>query len=188
MALAHHQPDRGPMTRAEYEGLVRRGALDDARVELLYGRLVSMSPQGEPHTYSVSQLMTLLVRALGDRARVRVQAPLAAPDESEPEPDVAVVAPGDYLGGHPRTAFLIVEVAETSLARDRVKAQLYAAAGVTEYWIVNLPEQVLEVHRQPGAEGYAAVSRHGRGEKLPLAAFDGVELGVDEILPPPRRP
>ena len=132
--------------------------------------------------------MTLLVRALGDRARVRVQAPFAAPDESEPEPDVAVVAQGDYLDGHPRVAFLIVEVAETSLARDRLKARLYAAAGVAEYWIVNLSEQVLEVHRQPGAEGYAAVSRHGRGEKLPLAAFEDVALGVDEVLPPIRRP
>jgi Uma2 family endonuclease len=188
MVVAHQKPNRGPMTRAEYEALVRRGALEDARVELLYGRLVSRSPQGEPHTYSVSQLMTLLVRALGDRARVRVQAPFAALDESEPEPDVAVVAPGDYLDGHPRIAFLIVEVAETSLARDRVKARLYAAAGVTEYWIVNLPEQVLEVHRQPGAEGYAAVSRHGRTEKLPLAAFEDVVLGVDEVLPPTRRP
>jgi Uma2 family endonuclease len=188
MAVAHHQPSRGPMTRAEYEALVRRGALEDARVELLYGRLVSMSPQGEPHTYSVSQLMTLLVRALGDRARVRVQAPFSAPDESEPEPDVAVVAPGDYLDGHPRGAFLIVEVAETSLARDRVKASLYAAAGVTEYWIVNLPDQVIEVHRKPEAEGYAVVSRHGRGEKLPLAAFEEISLAVSDILPSTRRP
>jgi Uma2 family endonuclease len=188
MLVAHQQPDRGPMTRAEYDALVRRGALEDARVELLYGRLVSMSPQGEPHTYSVSQLMTLLVRALGDRARVRVQAPFAAPDESEPEPDVAVVAPGDYLDGHPRVAFLIVEVAETSLARDRLKARLYAAAGVTEYWIVNLPEQIIEVHRQPGAEGYAAVFRHGRGERLPLAAFEDVALDVGDVLPPIRRP
>src|SRR4029077_7190018 len=154
MVAAHQQPDRGPMTRAEYEALVRRGALEDARVELLYGRLVSMSPQGEPHTYSVSQLMTLLVRALGDCARLRVQAPFAAPDECEPEPDVALGAQGDYLDGQPRVAFLIVEVAETSLARDRLKARLYAAAGVAEYWIVNLSEQVLEVHRQPGAEGY----------------------------------
>ncbi len=176
------------MTRAEYEALARRGALEDARVELLYGRLVSMSPQGEPHTYSVGQLMTLLVRALGDRGRVRVQAPFAAPDESEPEPDVAVVAPGDYLDGHPRVAFLIVEVAETSLARDRTKARLYGAAGVTEYWIVNLPEQILEVHSQPGPEGYAAVSRHGRGETLVLSAFNDIALSVDEILPPIRNP
>jgi Uma2 family endonuclease len=187
MIVAHEQPNRGPMTRAEYEALVRRGALEDARVELLYGRLVSMSPQGEPHTYCVTQLMTLLVRALGDRARVRVQAPFAAPDESEPEPDVAVVAPGDYLDGHPRVALLIVEVAETSLARDRGKARLYATAGVAEYWIVNLLEQAIEVHRQPGAEGYTTISRHGRGEKLPLAAFGDVALGVDEVLPP-RRP
>ena len=84
---------------------MHRGALDDARVELLYGRLVSMSPQGGPHSYSVSQLMTLLVRALGERARVRVQAPFAAPDDSEPEPDVALVAPGDYLDGHPEGTY-----------------------------------------------------------------------------------
>ena len=68
------------------------------------------------------------------------------------------------------------------------KARLYAAAAVTEYWIVNLPEQVVEVHGQPGAEGYAAVSRHDRDEKLPLAAFEDVALNVDEVLPPARRP
>lgn len=188
MVVAHQQSARGPVTRAEYEALVCRGALEDARVELLYGRLVAMSPQGEPHTYSVGQLMVLLVRALSDRARVRIQAPFAAPDESEPEPDVAVVAPGDYLEGHPRAAFLIVEVAETSLARDRAKARLYAAAGVGEYWIVNLPEKVIEVHREPSAEGYSSVSRHKRGERLPLLAFGDVEVAVDGVLPPPPRP
>ena len=74
------------------------------------------------------------------------------------------------------------------LARDRAKARLYAAAGVTEYWIVNLPEQVLEVHTEPGADGYAAVSRRGRGETMLLAAFEDVALGVDAVLPPTRRP
>jgi Uma2 family endonuclease len=186
MALAHEPADRGPVTRAEYEALVRRGALDDARVELLHGRLVSMSPPGETHTYSVSQLMTLLVRALGERARVRVQAPFAAPDESEPEPDVAVVDPGDYLDGHPETASLIIEVAETSLARDRAKARLYAAAGVPEYWIVNLPERLLEAHREPGAEGYRVMTRHGRTGLLHLVSFPDVEVRVADVLPPDR--
>jgi hypothetical protein len=74
------------------------------------------------------------------------------------------------------------------LRGDYAKADLYAAAGVTEYWIVNLPEQVLEVHRQPDAEEYASLSRYGRGEKLPLAAFEDVALEVDDILPPSRRP
>jgi hypothetical protein len=73
VATAQEQPNPGPLTRAEYDQLVLRGAFDDARVELLYGRLVSVSPRGESHSYSVSQLMTLLVRALGDRARVRVR-------------------------------------------------------------------------------------------------------------------
>jgi Uma2 family endonuclease len=176
--------ERPPLTRVEYEALVRRGVLDTAHVELLYGRIVSMSPEGEPHSYSVSQLLTLLVRALDDQARVRVQAPFAAPDESEPEPDVAVVAPGDYLDGHPQTAHLIVEVAESSLARDRSKARLYAGAGVTEYWIVNLSDALLEVHREPHAEGYAHVTHHRRGDVLHLASFPAVALRVTDVLPP----
>jgi Uma2 family endonuclease len=181
MAVAFERP---PLTRVEYEALVRRGVLDAAHVELLYGRIVSMSPQGEPHSYSVSQLMTLLVRALGDQARVRVQAPFAAPDESEPEPDVAVVPPGNYLDGHPQTAHLIVEVAESSLARDRAKARLYAGAGVTEYWIVNLSEAVLEVHREPHAEGYAHVTHHRRGDVMHLVSFPALALRVADVLPP----
>jgi Uma2 family endonuclease len=187
MAIAHEPSSPRPLTRAEYEQLVRRGALDDARVELLYGRLVSMSPQGEPHAYAVSQLVTLLVRALGERARVRVQAPFAAPDDSEPEPDVVVVAPGAYLDGHPQTAMLVIEVAETSVARDRTRGKLYAAAGVVEYWIVNLPEEVIEMHRRPRAGGYAVVTRHDRSEELHLEGLADVGVRVADVLPP-RQP
>ena len=185
MAVAY-DPQRVPITRAEYDDLVRRGALDDARVELLYGRLVSMRPQGELHTYSVTRLARMLILALGDRAVVRVQAPFAAPNESEPEPDVAVVEPGDYLDGHPQTAWLLIEVADSSLARDRAKARLYAEAQVTEYWIVNLVDEVVEVHRGPRAEGYATVSRHGRSEVLRLLRFGGIEVPVVDMLPPQR--
>jgi Uma2 family endonuclease len=179
-------PSRTPISRAEYDELVRRGAFDDARVELLHGRVVSMSPQGEPHSYGVSQLVTLLIQALGTRARIRPQSPFVAPDESEPEPDVAVLAPGTYLEGHPTTAWLIVEVSDSSLARDRAKARLYAAAGVTEYWIVNLAEEVVEVYRQPDARGYAVTSRHGRGDVLRLVSFGDVEIRVEDVLPPAR--
>jgi Uma2 family endonuclease len=181
MAVAYQQ---ALLTRTEYEGLVRRGVLDDARVELLYGRLVSMSPQGAPHTFSVSQLMTLLVRALGDQARVRVQAPFVAPDESEPQPDLAVVPPGHYLDGHPRTAYLVVEVSESSLARDRSKARLYAAAGVDEYWIVNLTDGVLEVYREPGSEGYGQVTRYARGSEVRPVRFPALAVKTADVLPP----
>jgi Uma2 family endonuclease len=125
--------------------------------------------------------------ALGDRANVEVQASFAAPNESEPEPDVLVVPPGDYLDAPPSAAWLIVEVADSSLARDRAKAALYATGQVTEYWIVNLRDAVVEVHRQPAPSGYASVTRRARGEKLTLAAFADVEVAVSEILPPEQR-
>src|SRR6516164_9686275 len=91
-----------PLTRAEYEELVRRGVFDSAHVELLYGRVVNMSPIGGPHRYSVSRLARLLMDAISrDRARIDVQSSFAAVDESEPEPDLLVVPPGDYLDSPP---------------------------------------------------------------------------------------
>ena len=186
MAL-ESSPSRGLLTRAEYEVLVRRGALEGAHVELLYGQVVSMSPIGGPHRYSVRHLARALIGALGDRANVEVQASFAAPDESEPEPDILVVPPGDYLDAPPSTAWLIVEVADSSLARDRAKAALYASAGVTEYWIVNLREDAIEVYREPEGWDYRRVTRHGRGERMALAAFPEVEVYVEEVLPPRGR-
>jgi Uma2 family endonuclease len=177
-----------PLTRAEYEELVRRGVFDSAHVELLYGRVVNMSPIGGPHRYSVSRLARLLMDAISrDRARIDVQSSFAAVDESEPEPDLLVVPPGDYLDSPPSQAWLIVEVADSSLARDRTKARLYGAAGVEEYWIVNLPDGVVEVHREPSAEGYRQVTRHARGDVLRLVCFADVEVPVTDVLPPSER-
>lgn len=181
---AAYQTGNAPLSRREYDELVRRGALEDAHVELLYGRIVSMSPIGKPHRYSVTRLAKLFIAALGDRAAVHVQSPFAAPNESEPEPDVAVVAPGDYLDEHPKTAWLIIEVAESSLARDREKARLYAAAAVPEYWIVNLVEGVVEVHRDPQGDRFGTITRHGRADVLRPVAIAGVEVAVANVLPP----
>jgi Uma2 family endonuclease len=175
-----------PLSRAEYDALVQRGALEDARVELLHGLIVTMSPHGKPHGYGITALTALLVPAVGARGKVRVQLSLAVSASSEPEPDVAVVPPGDYLDEHPTTAWLVIEVASSSLARDREKAALYAAAGVEEYWIVNLVEQVFEVHALPGPEGYARMSRHGRGESLRVPVLPDVEVRVEDVLPPMR--
>lgn len=182
MAVTHES--QVPITRREYDELVRRGVFQDARVELLHGRVVSMSPIGGPHRYSVRHLARILMVALADRANVEVQSSFAAGDESEPEPDLLVAPLGDYLDAPPDEAWLVVEVADSSLARDRAKARLYAAAGVTEYWIVNLIDDRVEVHREPGADGYARVSWVRRGETLRMIAFADVEVAVVEVLPP----
>jgi Uma2 family endonuclease len=174
-----------PLRRAEYDRLVALGMLRGEHVELLHGRLVRMSPQGEPHVFSVTRLNKLLVRALGDRAEVRVQAPFGASDVSEPEPDLAVVPPGDYLHDHPSLAFLLIEVADSSLQDDRrIKGPLYAAARVPEYWIVDVAAGVVEVHRDPRPDGYASVTRHGREATLTVPNFEDVVVVVGDVVPP----
>jgi Uma2 family endonuclease len=189
MALSLERPGKdtvAPLSRREFDELTRRGVLDDARVELLYGRVVSLSPQGGPHSYGVTELARALVPAVGSKGRVRIQMPLAVSDSSEPEPDIAIVPPGDYLDDHPTTAWLVIEVADSSLDRDRAKAKVYAGAGVVEYWIVNLIDGVFEVHAGPSGEGYARVTRHGRGARLRVPQLLDVEIAVSEVLPPQR--
>jgi Uma2 family endonuclease len=174
-----------PLRREEYDELVARGFFDDERLELLEGVIVRMSPQKAPHFYVIQQLTMLLAPRLAGRAVVRVQGPLALSDVSEPEPDVAVVAPGDYHDEHPRTALLVIEVADSSLAKDlRLKARLYAEAAVVEYWVVNLPGEEVVVHREPHDGAYQVVTVAKRGEVLAAAPLEEIVVPVDEILPP----
>ena len=147
--------------RVEYDRLVDLGMFEGERLELIDGLLVLREPQGSPHAATVSLIGQVVATAFGPGWHPRLQMPLALDDESEPEPDVAVVtgAPRDYLDAHPATAALVVEVAESSLRLDRVKSGLYARAGIQDYWIANLVDRTLEVHREPHS---AAVSTHGR--------------------------
>jgi Uma2 family endonuclease len=172
-----------PLKRAEYDRLVALGAFEDERVELLHGVLVDMSPNDPRHVSPIDRLTMILAPALVGRAIVRVQSPIAAHDESEPEPDVAVVPLGDYREEHPAVALLVIEVALSSLNKDRrVKGPLYAAAGFREYWIVNVDEKVVEVHRAPEGRAYASVTRHGAGEVLRPEAFPDVAVSVAEVF------
>ena len=172
-----------PLRRVEYDQLVSLGAFQDERIELLEGALVTMSPIGAPHASTVDRLNRLLVLALSEHAIVRCQGPFAALEHSEPEPDFAVVPFGEYDTEHPSTAYLIIEVAESSLTLDRgKKLHLYARCTVPEYWIVNLQEHCIEVHTQPSLGAYAKVERYERGQSIPLVAFKAVSFTVSDIL------
>ena len=117
-----------PLRRREYNCLVELGVFDEERVELLDGVLVSMNPQGAEHAEVTAFLAERLTVSLSGRARVRAHSPLSLSDESEPEPDIAVVPAGDYARAHPTRALHLIEVADSSLRRDReLKAVLYAA-------------------------------------------------------------
>lgn len=174
---------RRPLKRIEYDRLVEAGLLRDERVELLYGSMVQMSPIGAPHSGTVQALTELLVLALQGRASVRIQSPFAAGESSEPEPDVAVVPPGRYVTDHPSVAWLIVEVADSSLKIDReTKARLYAECGVEEYWVVNLVDAQIEVHTTIVRGVYSRVTPFRTGEAVRLQRFPDVEIPVSSIL------
>jgi Uma2 family endonuclease len=152
----------------------------------LRGVLVEMSPQKAPHAVVVERLNYLLLPAVGARGRVRIQLPLALSDDSEPEPDVAVVPSGDYSRAHPTTALLLVEVSYESRRIDRgVKRAIYAEAGIPEYWIADVIDGVLEVHRRPVDGTYRDVARHDRAAVVALVAFPDVRIAVADVLSPP---
>lgn len=138
--------------RVEYDRLVDLGTFDNDPIELIGGHLVVAEPKGSYHTSAVGAAEYAVRAALPAGWIVRTQAPVALDDESEPEPDLAVVPgrPGDYRDAHPTQPALAIEVADSSLAFDRIrKGSLYARAGVPDYWILNLVERVLEVYRDP---------------------------------------
>ena len=181
-------------TRQEYDELIKSGFfVEDEPIELLGGQLIVAEPKGSPHSTAVALTMEALRAAFGPGWLVRVQDPVALDAESEPEPDIAVV-PGrarDYVAEHPARPALLVEVAESSLAFDRGhKGSLYARAGVADYWIVNLVDEVLEVYRGPALDRsadfgwrYLDVQALRPGATIAPLARPHVTVAVAELLP-----
>ncbi|MEZ4735387.1 MAG: Uma2 family endonuclease [Caldilineaceae bacterium] len=146
-------------TLEEYHWLIEQGFFQpDDRVELIEGVLVDMSPLHPPHADTVASLTEELVTKVKRRAKVRIQQPITLPEQiTEPEPDfVLALRTEEYRTKHPLPAdvLLVGEVSDSTLAYDRGKrARLYAEAGIQEYWIVNLVDNVLEVYRDPLGSG-----------------------------------
>ena len=153
------RPAQRRWTRYEYARLIDHGVLDeDEPIELLDGLLLVKEPQHSPHRTAVLLVAKALEWAFGEGWFVQTQSPIILDDRSEPEPDVCVVrgSPRDYVDAHPRRPALIVEVAQSGLRRARGrKAVAYARARIADYWIVNLVDRVLEVHREPARPGPA---------------------------------
>ena len=167
---------------AEYRQMGVGGVFgEDARVELIDGEVVEMTPIGARHAACVNRLNRLLVTALADRAVVSPQNPVQVGNWSEPEPDIAVLRPRpDFYAerlGEPADVLLLIEVADTSGAYDRsVKVPLYLAAGVPEVWVVDVAGGVVDVFRQDGQV------RRGPGDTVSPAAIPDLVVAVADIL------
>jgi Uma2 family endonuclease len=172
----------------DYHRLGELGILSpDARVELIDGAIHDMSPIGPLHSGIVNRLIRLFSEKAKRRWIVSAQNPVGLDKYSEPEPDLVLLkpAPDDYVSHHPAPddVFLLIEVADSTLDFDRgKKLQIYARAGISEFWIVNLPESVIEVYREPHFIGYEKKIVLRAGEKASPLAFPDVVVDVAELL------
>ena len=170
----------------EYHRIIAAGILDERRVELLKGEIVEMPPEGEPHAYFSSEAGEYLTRLLGDRAMIRHSKPITLPNNSEPEPDIAIVQRlgREYLEHHPypKNIFLLIEYSDSSLDKDLdIKTKVYAEVEIVEYWVVNLSKRQLIVFRDAQDGEYASKSTFTGGSIYPLA-FPDVAVSVDAIV------
>ncbi|MDX2029894.1 MAG: Uma2 family endonuclease [Blastocatellia bacterium] len=180
-------------TRKEYYRMGEMGLFQRKRVELIEGEIIEMSPIQSSHATSVTLCDEALREVFHKGWVVRVQNPLSLGENSDPEPDLAVVAgkTRDFTDAHPDTAALVIEVADSSLAYDRKnKASLYAKAGIADYWIVNLSSRQVEVHRRP-VKAPEAPYGYAYAENLIFNAGDAVKplakpksiIAVADLLP-----
>lgn len=179
--------------RVEYDRLIDLGVFEGDNIELIGGQLVVAEPKGTYHSSAVSTAEYALRAVLPPGWIVRTQASISLDDESEPEPDLVVVPgrPADYRHAHPACPPLVIEVSDSSLAFDRLhKGSLFARAGIQDYWIVNLVDRVLEVHRDPVADApavygwrYRTVTSLAPRDVVAPLAFSGRSIAVADLLP-----
>lgn len=170
----------------EYHHMIAAGILSDRKVELLQGEIVEIPPEGEPHAYCSDEAGEYLAKLLGERAKIRQAKPITLPNNSEPEPDIAIVQRlgRDYREHHPypENIFWLIEYANSSLEKDlRKKSKIYAQVGIPEYWVVNLKKLHLVVFREPLDGEYATKLTLTGGEIKPIT-FPDISIAVAQII------
>jgi Uma2 family endonuclease len=183
---AQLEPRRFNVT--EYYQMAEAGILsDDERVELIEGEVIKMGSIGSKHAACIARLSGLFHNRMSNQAIPWVQNPVRLSDFSEPVPDVCLVKRrSDFYAAHhpvPADVLLLIEVADSSLLKDRnVKVPLYAAAGIAEVWLVDLPAQSIEVYSNPSQGAYLNAQEFKRDELVTSATITDFSLPVNEIL------
>ena len=181
-------PRRHRITVEDYYRMAEAGVLaPDARVELIEGEIIDVPPIGSIHGSVVDKLALWLIRALGDRAIVRVQGAVRLSGISEPEPDIALLERRTdfYRRAHPTGAetLLVIEVSDSTLRYDRdVKVPLYARHGVREVWVVDIPHGQLLCFSAPANGQYARQVKTTAPGPLALTALPDVTVDLSGLL------
>jgi len=183
----HPQPRRLRFKVDDYYKMIELGILDDyENTEIIDGELIQKMTIGDRHAAVVNFLNRILSRNLPDTVLLSVQNPLRLSELDEPEPDFVLADLTKYDGlRHPRPAetLVVIEVSDKSLKTDReTKLPLYAQAEIPEVWIVNLPNDVVEVHQRPALGIYQLAKIYKRGETIESSVLPDLKLEVDAIL------
>ena len=170
----------------DYHQMIEVGLLDERKVELVNGEIIEMSPEGAPHSSYCGEIAEYLRRILGDRAKVREAHPITLANNSEPEPDLAIVRNRATLyrdrHPHPKDIFWLIEVANSTLVKDLcMKRDLYASAEIEEYWVLNLQASTLVVFRDLTKSGYQSETTFTTGIIFPLA-FPDLSIDIQQLL------
>jgi Uma2 family endonuclease len=174
----------------EYRRMGEAGILSpDDRVELIDGEILSMTPIGARHNAAVSRATRALVSAAGELAIVLIQGSIRLGRFDEPQPDVALLRPKpDFYASElaaPADVFLIIEIADASLAYDReIKSRRYAAAGIPEYWLVNLDTRVVTRFLRPEGDAYRDVRQISAGETIVPELLPACEVPAESLMDP----
>ncbi len=181
-------PERHRFTVEDWDRLIELEFFTpDDHVELLDGEIIDVAPMGDRHANSVRSLTSLLVHAVAVRAVVSPACPVRLSRYSDSEPDFALLrSRGDrYRSGRPTPAdvLLVIEVSDSSGSIDRgLKKRLYAEAGITEYWVVDVVAQVVAVFTDPSGSDYRSIETHGRDATLRPTTLPDVALAVDRFF------
>lgn len=173
----------------DYEKMIAHGIFDeDERIELWEGVLVKMSPKGIKHRNATYLASTFFQEKFGRNVIVQSQDPIRLNDFSEPEPDLVLAAAplSKYAASHPtpKDVLLVMEIADTSVQKDRRKSHGYAQNGIAQYLLLNLNTGEIEDYREPGFEGYRFVKTYSKDETFNLVAFPEIVIKVGDFLPP----
>lgn len=153
--IAELPQDFRPLLRTEYDRLIELGVFDELRIELVGGVLVEMRPHSQEHVGLIVLINRLLMDQAGDVYAIGVQTPVVTDAISEPQPDFSVLPMRDYrTGDKPQVVLLVIEISNSTLRFDLgEKARRYAMAGYPEYWVVDIDQRLVHVHRDPNPDG-----------------------------------
>ncbi|WP_182866006.1 Uma2 family endonuclease [Rhodopirellula sp. JC639] len=181
-----------PITTAQYETLVSSGTFENTsgQTELIHGRIVHMNPQGPEHADPIDHLNEWSFEQVGRRFTIRIEKLiLLVGQHSCPEPDIVWATRRRYSQRHPHPdeVHLLIEVSKSSVRFDRTeKMQLYAEAGIPEYWQIDIAEKTVTVHRDPHQQRYRSIQTYEQSDIIGPLCLPDAQLAIASLFTPDR--